>query len=202
MLNLTVIGDPHGNCNRYKEITDACDFSISVGDFGFKKQYHWHVNNIYAKNPFEYKGHFINGGNHEYMPMMEFMPYLGHHCYFPEIELFSVRGANSIDKHLRTEGIDWFPDEELNYGQQLAAYDKYVETKPRIVISHDCPQEVMKHFFGYSETSQTRTMLQHMFEAHKPEIHIFGHHHSSRDEMINGTRFICLAELETFKIEL
>lgn len=50
--------------------------------------------------------------------------------------------------------------------------------------------------------SQTRTMLQKMFEEHKPELWIFGHHHKSKDEVINGTRFICLDELETFEIEI
>lgn len=202
MIDLTVIGDPHGHLNEYKEITDQCDFSISVGDFGFKKQIRWHQANIYARNPFEYKGHFNNGGNHDYMPEMGCMPYLGHYCYLDEIQLFTVRGANSIDKHLRTEGIDWFADEELNFNQQLAAYDKYIETKPRIVISHDCPQEVMEHFFGYKEKSQTRTMLQHMFENNQPDLWLFGHHHSKRDKVINGTRFICLSELETLNLEL
>lgn len=84
----------------------------------------------------------------------------------------------------------------------MEAFDKYCEVRPKIVVSHDCPQSVMMQLFRYPEKSQTRTMLEMMFQEHQPELWIFGHHHKSKDEIINGgTRFICLSELETFEIK-
>jgi Icc-related predicted phosphoesterase len=113
-----------------------------------------------------------------------------------------VRGAESIDKHIRIEGLDWFANEELSYSEQLEAFDEYIKVKPEIVVSHDCPQSVMEKLFGYPEKSQTRTMLEMMFQEHQPQLWVFGHHHRSKDVQINGTRFVCLNELETMTLEL
>ena len=113
---------------------------------------------------------------------------------------FGVQGANSIDKHLRTEGKDWFCNEEMSYTQLGKAVDLYIESKPRIMFSHTCPSSVKKQLFNYDESSRTEQSLQVMFELHQPEIHFFGHFHRSVDKVINGTRFICLAELQTYEL--
>jgi len=198
-MKATIIGDVHGKVERYKEITDNCNFSICVGDFGFEQEWRWHRKNISAGN------HMINMGNHDYLPFLNDDASLENYFHFNLRSIFSVRGAESIDKHLRTEGLDWFPNEELTYQEGLAAVDAYVEAKPRIVISHDCPQSILESLFkmGWSYgKSQTRQLLQAMFEAHQPEYWFFGHHHEHRDSAINGTRFICLGELETFELEV
>ena len=114
----------------------------------------------------------INMGNHDYLPFLNDDASLENYFHFNLRSIFSVRGAESIDKHLRTEGLDWFPNEELTYQEGLAAFDAYVEAKPRIVISHDCPQSILESLFkmGWSYgKSQTRQLLQAMFEAHQPE---------------------------------
>lgn len=199
MTKLTIIGDVHGKVEQYKEITDNCEVSICVGDFGFEKQWNWLYENIDSDR------HVINPGNHDTNKGFTSQYSTGHFSFQSIPNLFTVRGAESIDKHLRTEGIDWFADEELNYQQQLEAFDLYAKVKPRIVISHDCPQIIMESIFkmGWSfGKSQTRNMLQAMFDAHKPELWVFGHHHFSKDVNIFGTRFVCLDELETLTIEV
>lgn len=196
MKKLTFIGDVHGKVNEYKQITDNCDCSICVGDFGFKKQWEW-----LQTNPTNYP-HYIVPGNHDYIPKIHKYPYTGNYDEIEHYKIFMVRGADSIDKHLRTEGLDWFADEELNYKEQLEAFDFYCKCKPRIVVSHDCPQSVMQSLFGYPEKSQTRNMLEAMFNEHKPELWVFGHFHQSKDVNILGTRFVCLDELETLTIEI
>lgn len=198
-MKLTVIGDVHGKVHEYKKIIDKCKFSICVGDFGFEPEWGWHSKSIEGD-------HFINPGNHDYAPDFDrYNKSLKNWSYFEEYSIFTVRGAESIDKHLRIEGLDWFPNEELNYQEQLEAFDKYCRVKPKIVISHDCPQSVLEKMFKMGWTygkSQTRTMLEMMVQEHQPALWLFGHHHESKDEVINGTRFICLAELETFTIEI
>lgn len=196
-MKITFIGDPHGKIDQLVDlIKGQTGMFISVGDTGFEPQ----IEKL--RQQFISEEFYSVVGNHDWIPERYSWPYMGDHCYFPEFSLFTIRGANSIDKHLRTEGLDWFSDEELNYKQQCEAYDVYVETKPKIVVSHDCPQSVMQSLFGYSEKSQTRIMLEHMFQVHQPELWVFGHHHKSKDVNINGTRFVCLSELETLTIEL
>ena len=115
-------------------------------------------------------------------------------------DMFFQRGANSIDKHLRTEGKDWFSNEEMSYTQLGKAVDLYIESKPRIMFSHTCPSSVKKQLFNYDESSRTEQALQVMFELHQPEYWFFGHFHFSKNIIINNTRFICLAELQSFEL--
>lgn len=41
-----------------------------------------------------------------------------------------------------------------------------------------------------------------MFTAHKPKLWLFGHWHMPFDEVVSGTRFICLAELATIDVDI
>jgi hypothetical protein len=44
-------------------------------------------------------------------------------------------------------------------------------------------------------------MLEELFNIHKPELWVFGHYHVSRTVEEQGTRFVCLNELETLDVE-
>lgn len=203
-MKLRVIGDVHGKISDYYELIKNIKFSICVGDFGFKPHWDWHRDLTYITKDYD---HYIVPGNHDYGPYMEKEPAghfkgLGNHFHFPGLEIFTVRGANSIDKHLRVEGVDWFANEELNYEQQLAAYDAYVSHKPKIVISHDCPQSLRSEFFNIEDRSQTSIMLEHMYRAHQPKLWIFGHHHRHLEVRGGATEFICLNELEILDLDL
>jgi predicted phosphodiesterase len=196
MSKITFIGDVHGKVHEYKKIVDKCEFSICVGDVGFEPEFNW-----LKKQTFD-GTHYIVPGNHDYIPDRYSFPYIGDYDEIEYYSIFMVRGAESIDKHIRIEGLDWFANEELSYSEQLEAFDEYIKVKPEIVVSHDCPQSVMEKLFGYPEKSQTRTMLEMMFQEHQPQLWVFGHHHRSKDVQINGTRFVCLNELETMTLEL
>jgi hypothetical protein len=192
---LIVIGDVHGKLLKYRNILDKHKSfsSIQVGDFGFQKHHDWHIKHIDGDK------HKINFGNHDYYPYLFEKHSLENYSLINN-EIMTIRGAFSIDKIYRTEGVDWFANEELNYGDMKAAIDFYETNKPKIVISHDCPHEIRKLLFGIEAKSITTNGLQIMLEIHKPELWIFGHHHTSIDEVIDGVRFRCLAELETMKL--
>jgi Icc-related predicted phosphoesterase len=70
------------------------------------------------------------------------------------------------------------------------------------MVTHECPESVAHQLFGvegklkFDFPSRTRQAFQSMFEMHQPEVWVFGHWHESRDVVISGTRFVCLAELE------
>lgn len=190
---LLIIGDVHCKINRYSEILKTCwmqHHTIQVGDFGFKKEHQWHLDNI------DNSQHHVNFGNHDDYTYLDKAHSLGDFS-ISKSGIMTVRGADSIDKYRRIENRDWWPNEELNYDQMQKAIDAYILTKPKIMITHNCPREVSNELFGKMEKSITTNGLQAMLEYHQPDLWVFGHHHKSKNEVINGTRFVCLAELET-----
>jgi hypothetical protein len=116
-----------------------------------------------------------------------------------------VGGAYSIDRAWRTEGYDWWPDEQLSIKDLDWITGDYLKLKPKVMVTHDCPQDVAPHIKGSHHTyEQTRTgqALQMMWSAHSPDLWVFGHHHHSFDQVCNGTRFVCLAELEARDLDV
>lgn len=123
--------------------------------------------------------------------------------------VFVVAGAYSIDWECRTPGKSWWFGEELDSKDQEAAYELYVQEKPRVVATHECPRLVGEAILkdkGFrpekwgSTESSTALLLQRMFEAHQPEDWVFGHYHRDWDAKIDGTRFKCLNELSTARV--
>ena len=78
------------------------------------------------------------------------------------------------------------------------------------MVTHDCPLSVSeelfikrgKSFSGGQYRTRTGTAFEEMFSIHKPKLWIFGHWHNNVDEVIDGTRFICLNELSYADIDL
>ena len=212
---MIVVGDVHGKVNQFLDIVAdyrqrSTELIIQLGDLGFQKQ--WDEVRQYCRdtnetnlriipgNHDDYKRYSVNYFNNE-MQWCRTEPLLVEDVWDEEyMNCFSVRGANSIDKYLRKEGRDWFPEEELSYTQLGKAVDDFIIARPEYMFSHTCPSSIKKQLFGYAESSRTEQALQVMFELHEPEYWFFGHFHSFRDEVINGTRFICLTELQTFEL--
>lgn len=195
--NLLIIGDIHGKLDKYQKIiNNHKGNSIQVGDFGFEKHHRWHLDNIDSSK------HKVNFGNHDDYTFLLSKHSLHNSSYINKNgeEIMTVRGAYSIDKDYRIPGVSWWANEELNYNEMKLIIDSYIKKKPKIMITHDCPQIIRNYFFGITDKSITSNGLQTMFEEHQPDLWVFGHHHRSKNEIINGTHFICLAELETMII--
>lgn len=191
---MIIIGDVHGKINQYSDLLKYYkgESTIQVGDLGFKKHHEWHLKNLDS-----YK-HKVNFGNHDDYTFLNEKHSLGNFSYKDDI--FSIRGAFSIDKVYRIESIDWWSNEELSYGEMQEAIDAFIKQRPSIVISHDCPHSVREYLFKITDKSITTNGLQTMFEIHQPNLWLFGHHHKSKEKVINGTKFICLAELQCYKL--
>jgi len=193
-MKYLLVGDTHGKLSLYNELVTTKNIPdvVVLGDLGFKKEHDW-LRTYYPK-------HKVLFGNHDYYPYKKEDHSLGDFGMFRNA--FFVRGANSIDKHLRILGEDWFGDEELSYIEMQAAIDLYEELRPSIVLSHDCPASVQRKFFGINNTSRTAQGLEIMFRIHRPKTWIFGHHHRPTRKQVKGTKFICLGELESLEINL
>ena len=205
---MRLIGDVHGKFDRYKKIIKDCPASIQVGDMGvgFRKTQGPRTGEIYS-NPPHYAmvrgDHRFIRGNHDNPGVCRRHT----QCIKDgtvDGDMMLIGGAFSIDRQWRTEGYDWWSDEELSISELNTLVDIYATTRPRIMVTHDCPEVIAPLMaavgnFRYVEAanpSRTRQALQGMLDIHRPEVWIHGHWHVSSDKVIDGTRFVCLAELE------
>ena len=201
------IGDVHGKYKRYKRIITGRQNSIQVGDMGIG---FLRPNGNPYQNPPHYlmapNGHRFIRGNHDNPGECRRQ---SQWIADGRIEggMMFIGGAFSDDREWRTEGHNWWPDEELNVAELNTLAHLYAVTRPRAMVTHDCPEGVAARISALSGEdklvpSWTQHALQAMFETHQPDLWLFGHWHYSFDEVIDGTRFVCLAELEAREFDV
>jgi len=200
MEGFTVIGDVHGKYERYHRIvrrTEENPYTVQLGDFGFKYDTLANVDST---------KHLIIPGNHDnYDTCYNYPHFLGDYGYtsLNRIEFFYYRGAYSIDRIYRTIGIDWWEDEQVGIEGFMKARELYRTTKPKIVITHDCPENIAHQMVpdgGRVFQNNTTWALQELLNIHEPDLWLFGHWHKSRTIQYGKTKFMCLNELETYNI--
>jgi len=199
------IGDVHSKWDRYKKIISRHANTIQVGDFGigFRKNLGLGEDDPYYPNaPYDKMlkgGHRFIRGNHDNPNVCRNHTQWIADGTIEENKMF-IGGALSIDRHCRIEGYSYWKDEELTYDQLDKCYLEYCENKPEIMVTHDCPEMLVYHMrhriYKCEWPSITRQAFQRMWEEHKPRVWVYGHWHISFDKEIEGTRFICLNELE------
>ena len=200
---MKICGDCHGLIDFYKEKIEHLEgegiHSILLGELGFKKQHDWFIKSGLAKN------NKILFGNHDYWPYLDNEYSLGRYKSLPEYNMFAIAGAFSIDKQWRLEGRDWWKEEEATLDEEHKIQMAYEQAKPDIVISHDAPSSIIIPLFNYGylfpDGQRTNNLLQRLLNIHRPKVWIFAHHHKTKDQTIDGTRFICLDELQTIDLE-
>jgi len=197
---IRVIGDIHGKIGPYRGIIAGAEKSVQIGDFGvgfLNENRSGYI--VGSKNP---QHRFIRG-NHD-------NPVVAKNAagFIPdgtlEDGIMYIGGAYSIDRQYRTEGIDWWADEECSQDQFYSFMHVVERDKPRVMITHDCPESVIPWLFPRALPIKSRTQqaLDAILGIHQPELWVFGHWHESRRVKIDGTLFVCLAELEYMDLEL
>jgi calcineurin-like phosphoesterase family protein len=203
------IGDVHGKWTQYKKLIKDVPRSIQVGDFGIG--FYNPRTETYSRPPHDAmaKGdHKFIRGNHDNPSQCHTHPYWLADGSLIDDKIFCIGGALSIDKHLRTEGWDWWADEELCYSEFLKLIQTYEEAKPRVVVSHECPDTVMSHVlsskgkYKYDIPSITRQFFDNLMHVHKPDLWIHGHWHLSHHTIYDGVEFIGLGELSYVDLEI
>lgn len=205
------IGDLHGDVKYYnKLVTKVEDCTFQIGDFGFG----W----INPKSVEFGDNDFFIRGNHDHPEGARVSKnYLGDYGFLAEQNLFYMGGAWSVDWSMRTPNSDWWYNEELSEYELKAAIDLYIASKPRIMVTHDCPLELVNITVGpdtpgslfsraevaelqyrfelrYGTKPRTQRALQSCFEAWKPEIWLYGHYHRGIVNDYEGTKFVCVAD--------
>ena len=92
-------------------------------------------------------------------------------------------GAVSLDRAQRTEGVDWWPDEEITDAQEAAVI---AGGHADVLVSHDCPSGVA-HTFGrpppqwdpadLARSDAHRRRLQRIVDGVQPSRIMHGHLH-------------------------
>jgi predicted phosphodiesterase len=211
MTKLLLIGDVHGYWERYAKILEVHnpDRSVQIGDFGigFRGEDPENLEQVrYAMDNFGAGDNKYIRGNHDNPQSCREDPrWIADATFEEDTGIFYLGGAWSIDHAWRTEGASWWADEELSMDELYAAIDVYEAARPRVVITHECPEDIVGLMFNWYRReypSRTRNALASMLYIHKPELWVFGHWHTSMDRVIDGTRFVCLNELETMTIDV
>ena len=199
------IGDVHGKWMPYRKRLRGIDYSIQVGDFGVGFPTSQRASGKVSEPPkdLQSENHRFIRGNHDNVDLCKDIPGFISDGTVDGNMMF-MGGAWSIDHAYRTEGVDWWRTEENTIPDLNSFIDIYEDTKPSVMVTHDCPTEVANAFFPYfkKEGSRTRQALDAMLEIHWPNLWIFGHWHERHDMVIRGTRFICLEELGIVDVEV
>ena len=203
------IGDVHGKFSRYKDLIRGVPASRQVGDMGVgfrNRMGEPMANPPYTTMKREGDHRFIRG-NHDNPSVCSGMELYVPDGYFdPENHIFYVGGAASVDREYRTEDFDWWRNEELSYAEFQTIIDKYEAAKPRVMVSHDAPEDVVQRLFHghikFNHPSITRQALNIMWGIHQPELWVFGHWHKRRDWPVGDTRFVCLTELDYVDVDM
>ena len=179
---MVVIGDVHGRIGDYLHICRQYKDTVQVGDLSASFRS--------LKKILPAKGHRFIRGNHEPRSEIVDMPqWIPDGTY--EDGVFYVGSAD----HVVSTGE---PDRVIDYDEWGDIKVKYTETRPSIVISHDCPVTAghIMDRWDY-KPNYTSSWLEQLLQEHVPIIWVFGHWHQSRDFQAEGCNFICLDKLET-----
>jgi len=204
MSTVRIIGDVHGKVAPYIRLIKDVEYSVAVGDIGFKGTYHQleHDHGKYFEAP--YKHCFVPGNHDDYDNLPDWaLVDCGIHNQ-GDLKFFFIRGGESIDQYHRTEGESWWRNEQLNFQESTDCLKAYEEAKPDVVISHDCPLICYNRVITNSmkeRGSHTARLLDECFKIHPPRHWFFGHHHQTMTWQITRTVFHCLGELDYFDVE-
>lgn len=177
------IGDIHGNhtvLRSYMKVIGKTEDVIQVGDFGIG--FDAEIDAKLIEIAEEYPNLRMIRGNHDDPQKIKEVP-----GFIPDGTVIQsnvgpimfIGGADSIDKHARTIGVDWWQDEEISMAEAYHIGSIYEQTKPTIVVTHTTSGTIAKTMFPEKTIYKTLTQdfLDHIYEFHKPKINIFGHWH-------------------------
>lgn len=200
-------GDWHGNTNRAGGVIASAGMRgipvvLQLGDFGFwvpgadTDAYLDTVDKLCARHGVELL--WVDGNHEDHVtlnalplndsgvrPIREHIHHLprGFRWTWHGRTWMALGGAHSIDKHLRTPGRSWWPEEYLSD----ADLDRAISGGPvDIIVSHDCPDRVdtpglaPDGFFPAAQIADAdahRYLVGTVVDATRPGVLFHGHYH-------------------------
>ena len=214
MAKYIITGDTHGILDIDKVVRffddhedeyDENDYLIICGDVGvcgFNPDIEKETRRILRELPVTVL--FVDG-NHEHHHRLMDLPvdeWMGGKVHFVEsgiihlmrgqvyeidgTKFFTFGGAHSVDRYLRIEGFDWFPEEIPNRAEYEEGLDNLEKHDYRVdyVITHTAPREVAAAL-GYGEDildeTALRRYLQQIADSADFKMWYFGHFHEDEE---------------------
>ena len=210
-MSIIYAGDLHGDLSAINKIDELANTSnakaiVQVGDFGCR----WldNVDEYFATRTSTIPW-FTCGGNHENYDNWEASPKIASNLteLLPNVywvargtchnidgkkHLF-LGGAVSTDKHLRTAGVNWWPQEEPTNQELQMFCDALDNEMPDVVITHDGPQDIITNVLGLDWSSNLARDLQNIINisSHRPAFWAFGHYHRLMQANLETTYACC-----------
>jgi hypothetical protein len=199
---IAVLGDVHADFGRLNWWLNKHrpEIVLQCGDWGY-----WPKFNLVkaAKIPAGTRVWFCDGNHEDHesllalnsteiQPGLHYVPRGGVLTLPDGRNVLFMGGARSIDAHLRTPGLDWFPQEILTPWILDTLDDQHID----IVISHTCPLEfgIAANIPGapgvYGDTS--RAVLSEVLKRFKPDLWYFGHWHKYKTGVYDNCRWTAL----------
>jgi predicted phosphodiesterase len=210
LTQMMLIGDVHGKWDQYADLLKLHkpERSVQLGDFGvgFHKEDPLRRRRVIDDMSLYGGDNRYIRGNHDNPAVCQAdSKYIPDATFEEDTGIFYLGGAFSIDHAYRTQDVDWWHNEELSYNELNAAIDVYERAKPRVVLSHDCPEDIivyMANWYKKESRSRTRDALSAMWSIHKPDLWVFGHWHKNMTAVFDGCQFTCLNELSWLNINV
>lgn len=212
---LYVTGDTHGDLDFQKILdwTEATklnkdkDYLVILGDFGYvweNKRDNYEKEKLDFISCLPFTTLFIDGNheNHRRLNAMRVVNFMGgkahkvydsiYHLMRGQVyeiagkRIFTFGGASSIDKHLRTDGVSWWKEEEFNYREANTAYDNLnkINWEVDYVLTHSAPLSIRDKLFegnNLYKPSATERLLEAILRNIKFKRWYFGHYHIDKN---------------------
>ena len=212
-LPLLFLGDHHGDWNELFYIIEEKNIEdcilVSVGDLGIgfksKKEYEYSLSEKLNKEFREKNINFYGvRGNHD-NPIFfkeDNRISLDHFELIEDYSIFEynskliqfIGGAISIDRTGRKEGVSYWSEEGVSF-------DKEKLQKVDVLVTHTAPswcfpQQFNEMVYGWAredaylleELTDERAVMDEIFKVCAPNLHLYGHFHSSWTEEINNCK--------------
>lgn len=197
-MKILILGDVHAEFGHLNTIINRKnpDLVICCGDFGY-----WpgikSLPQFEDIKPNKSKILWIDGNheNHwalrdrttdEIVPNVIYMPRGSTYDLPDGRKILFMGGADSIDKHWRKVGYDWFPEEIITQKDIMNLPD----TKIDILISHTCSNEIkdkLLHLNPLKINDPSNDALTYIWNRYKPKLWFFGHWHKFVQGGYQGT---------------
>jgi predicted phosphodiesterase len=205
MDRILIAGDIH---NEFSELNILInkkkpDLVICCGDFGYWPKASWGIPLSYIKLQGTKKVLWCDGNHEDHWSLRDresdemepgiiYMPRGSTYTLEDGRTIMFMGGGYSIDKDMRTIGVNWFPEEVIT---QSDLYD-LPDVKVDIFITHTCPVELlhdmMKHYPGKGFEPSNKA-LSELWKMYKPDLWFFGHWHYYKEGIMMGTKWHALS---------
>lgn len=205
-MKTIITGDLHGNFIQLNAMIkqESPDLVKCCGDFGYWPRVDY-IQKVETINTVHTKVLFCDGNHEDHWELQRlknlavapnvFYQPRGSTYRLPDgRNVLFMGGGVSIDKHLRTVGYDWFPEETITQKDFMNLPDEPID----IFITHTCSHEIYDNHIksamghGLKDNDPCYSALSSLWEMYKPAQWFFGHFHVNLNGIYKGTRWHCL----------